>query len=178
MAYFRIARISAAWDRVESILIGILTLFSLLLSIYAVASRYIAPQYALDWTTEVIVYLITWAFLLAGSRALIDADHVRADLFTNSLPPSLNRYFTMFQNICALLFCIAIMVGGIKVVHLSVRFAERSDNSLSLPMWVYYLCLPVAFASISCRYAGRIFVAVRSIQQARTKHHSRISGSE
>jgi C4-dicarboxylate transporter DctQ subunit len=178
MTYLRIARISKAWARVESILIGMLTLSSLLLSIYAMASRYIAPQHALDWTTEVIVYLVTWAFLLAGSRALIDADHVRADLLTNFLPLSLNRYLTLFQNICAFLFCIAVMIGGIQVVLLSLRIAERSDSSLSLPMWVYYLCLPVAFASISGRYIGRIFVAIRSIQQAQMKHHSRISDSE
>lgn len=178
MAYLPIERIWSALERVESTLIGTLTLLSLLLSIYAMASRYIAPQYSLDWTTEVIVYLVTWAFLLAGSRALIDADHVRADLLTNFLPLNLKRYLTLLQNIFAFFFCIAVMIGGIKVVLFSLRLAERSDSSLSLPMWAYYLCLPIAFASISCRYVGRIFAAVRSIKQARTKHLQRISGSE
>jgi TRAP-type C4-dicarboxylate transport system permease small subunit len=155
----------AAWDRLEPKLIGLLTLASLLLSFYSMVSRYIAPQYALDWTTEVVVYLITWAFFLAGARAIEGADHVKADLISNLVPERFRKYLPLFQDACAILFCVAVTIGGIQVVELSLRLGERSDSSLQLPMWIFYLSVPVAFASISFRYAVRLAGTVRALRR-------------
>lgn len=161
----RLAQFIAIWDRVEVIVIGSLTLVSLLLSIYAIVSRYLAPQYALDWSGEVVVYLITWAFCLAGARAVMGADHVNADLLTNFLSQKWKYYFAVLQDSFAMVFCLAIMVGGIQVVRLALQLGEQSDSSIALPLWAYYLCLPVGLASISCRYAGRLLLSFRQIRQ-------------
>lgn len=169
MSNSTLSRLVAAWDRVEVNLIGTLTLLSLLLSIYAIVSRYLTPQFALDWPGEVVVYLITWAFFLAGARAVMDADHVKADLLTNFLSQKWEQYFNIGQDMAATLFCLALMFGGVQVVQLALQLGERSDSSLALPLWVYYLCLPVGLASISCRYAGRLLVSIRLIQQSRAR---------
>lgn len=155
------------WDRIEIIVIGTLTLLSLALSIFAIVSRYLTPQYALDWPGEMIVYLITWAFFLAGARAVMDSDHVRADLLTSFLSRRWTVYFGVLQDFCAMLFCMAVMVGGLQVVRFALQLGERSDSSLALPMWVYYLCLPIGLASISCRYAVRLYASIQLIRQSR-----------
>lgn len=160
-------RLIESWNRFEPVLIGALTLASLLLSFYSMVSRYIAPQYALDWTTEVVVYLITWAFLLAGARAIAGADHVKADLITSLIPTHFGKYLPVFQDACAMFFCIIITIGGIQVVDLSLRLNERSDSSLQLPMWIFYLSVPVAFVSIAFRYAVRLAESIRVLRQSR-----------
>ena len=152
------------WSRFEPVLIGALTLASLLLSFYSMVSRYFAPQYAMDWISEVVVYLITWAFFLAGARAITAGDHVKADLLTSLVPERFGKYLALFQDTCALLFCSAVVLGGIQVVELSLRLNERSDSSLQLPMWIFYLSVPVAFASISVRYVVRLFDSVRELR--------------
>ena len=162
----RFAKFLASYDRVELVVIGTLTLLSLLLSLFAIVSRYLTPQYALDWPGEMVVYLITWAFFLAGARAVLDSDHVKADLLTSLLSKKWTLYFAVLQDFCAMIFCLAVMVGGLQVVQFALRLGERSDSSLALPMWVYYLCLPVGLASISCRYAGRLYVSIQLIRQS------------
>lgn len=165
----RVAQLLASCDRIEVIVIGVLTLLSLMLSIYAIISRYLTPQYALDWPGEMVVYLITWAFFLAGARAVMDSDHVKADLLTNLLSRKWSLYFSVLQDFCAMLFCLAVMIGGLQVVRLALLLGERSDSSLALPMWVYYLCLPVGLASIFSRYSVRLFVSIRLIKQSRAQ---------
>ncbi len=118
-----------------------------------------------------VVYLITWAFLLAGARAVMDSDHVKADLLTTFLSRKWSLYFAVLQDLCAMLFCLAVMVGGIQVVQFAIQLGERSDSSLALPMWVYYLCLPIGLASISIRYAGRLFASMHLIQQQSRAEH-------
>lgn len=157
-----LARLAPIWDSFETAVIGMLTLVSLLISIYAIASRYLVPQYALDWPQELVVYLITWAFWLAGARAVMDADHVKADLLVTLLSAKWRRRLAILQDSCAMLFCLVVMLGGIQVVQLALQLGERSDSSLALPMWIYYSCLPVGFVSISARYAIRISSLMRS----------------
>ena len=115
------------------------------------------------------MYLITWAFFLAGARAVLDSDHVKADLLTSLLSKKWTLYFAVLQDFCAMLFCLAVMVGGLQVVQFALRLGERSDSSLALPMWVYYLCLPIGLASISCRYAGRLHASIQLIRKSRAE---------
>lgn len=151
----------AKWSTFESAAITALTLTSMLVAIYAIASRYFAPEYSLDWADEMVIYLTTWAIWLAGARAIMSADHVKSDFFVERLSPLWRQRLALLQDFGSFVFCLTVMVGGIQVVALALAFGERSDSSLATPLWVYYLCLPVGLASISIRYLERLVCGVR-----------------
>ena len=156
MNYSALKRISEYWCAVEKTLITSLTAASLLVSTYAMITRYLAPAFALDWADEAVIYLITWAIWLAGARAVMGADHIKADFAVKLLPCSWHRYIEMMQDFLAMTLCVVVMVGGIQVVQLSLMFGERSDSSLALPLWIYYLCLPFGLGVVAIRYACRL----------------------
>lgn len=149
-------RVMQAWFNVESFAITTLTIASMVVASYAMASRYFAPEHSLDWADEMVVYLITWAIWLAGARAVLGAGHVKSDFFVHKLPAKWRRRIEHLQDFGSCLFCLTVMVGGIQVVQLAVHFGERSDSSLAMPLWIYYLCLPLGLASISARYVERL----------------------
>lgn len=146
----------AKWSVIEVAIIAGLTLASMAISIFAIATRYFAPEYSLDWADEMVVYLITWAIWLAGARAILTSGHVQSDFIVEKLSPSWRLRLALLQDLGAALFCFTVMIGGIQVVRLALYFGERSESSLAMPLWIYYLCLPVGLASITIRYLEKL----------------------
>ena len=148
------------WNRLELAVVGTLAGIALVLSLYEMAMRYLAPRLAPDWSSELVVYLVIWSAFVAASL-LADANrHVRVDLFIRLLPPGMQRGLEIFNSAASLFFCVLLLWFGWQVVDLAQLLDERSSSSMRFPMWIYYLSLPVGAALMSLRFARRLFLLV------------------
>jgi C4-dicarboxylate transporter DctQ subunit len=150
------------WDRAEQTLAGLLGLAALMLALWQVVSRYFAPQEAISFAEEVIVYLVIWAIMIVSSQLVRVDGHVRPDLVLNVAPLRVKRWLEIFNSLAAILFCAALVWYGWKVFAIAWQIDERSASDLRFPMWLYYAALPAGGFLMLLRYIIRLAVLVAS----------------
>ena len=148
----------ALWNRLELMLVGTLAGIALLLAIYEMAVRYLAPSLSPDWSSELVVYLIIWSAFISASLLAERHRHVRADLFVRLLSVRAQRTLEIFNSAASLIFCILLVWFGWQVVELGQLLDERSASSMRFPMWLYYLALPTGAALMSIRFARKLYL--------------------
>jgi len=80
------------WDRIEETLVGLLGLIALVIGLWQVIGRYFAPERAISYAEEVIVYLVIWAIMFVSSQLVRRDGHVRSDVALRKLPPQVLRW--------------------------------------------------------------------------------------
>jgi C4-dicarboxylate transporter, DctQ subunit len=150
------------WDRAEQTLAGLLGLAALALALWQVVSRYFAPQEAISFAEEVIVYLMIWAIMIVSSQLVRVDGHVRPDLVLNVAPLRVKRWLEVFNSLAAILFCAALVWYGWKVFSIAWQIDERSASDLRFPMWLYYAALPAGGMLMLLRYVIRLAVLMAS----------------
>lgn len=153
-------------DWIEQAVIAILAGGTLLLATYSMASRYLLPAASLDWAFEIIIYVMGWVIFLAAARLISEDAHIRVDVLLANVGPRARRWLL----VASALFCIAVasllVWSGVLVVLDALRWGETSSSSLRLPMWLYYLCLPVGCSLMAVRLAAVVWSALRSASPA------------
>lgn len=150
------------WDRFESFVAALLAAIALVIFLYGMVARFAFPQLAPDWVLEVTIFLLIWAMLLSGSALAAQSRHVRADLIVSRFPRNIQLVLEAFGMVVATIFCAVLVVSGIEVVQFAIDFDERTLNSLRIPMFYYYACVPVAFTLIGLRFLQRFVSLVRT----------------
>ncbi|HYZ32510.1 MAG TPA: TRAP transporter small permease [Crenalkalicoccus sp.] len=145
------------WDRIERGLIGALGGLAMLVGMVQVIGRYVAPQHAISWAEEVIVYLIVWGVMIASSQLVRTDGHVRPDLVLRALRPGAQRWVEAANCVVALVFSAGLVWYGWEIVDSALLLEERSSTGLEFPMWIYYLALPAGGALMVVRYAIRLY---------------------
>lgn len=138
-----------ALDRVERALIALLAGGALLLACLAMLGRYVIPGLSLDWTFELIIFATIWATFLAGARSAGMGEHVNVDTLLALLPGPIRRALAIIACVCGILVGLFLLWSGTIVVEEALRWDERTTSSLRLPVWIYYLSLPVGAALIA-----------------------------
>jgi C4-dicarboxylate transporter DctQ subunit len=151
-----LARISAAWDRVERTLVGVLGASAMLIAAFQVFGRYIAPGVSINWAEEVIVYIAVWAVMIVASQLVRMDAQVRPDLVLRLLRPGVQRWFEMFNCLVAMAFTFGMLWYGWKVVGTAILLDQTSSSDLQFPLWIYYLALPTGGALMLGRYTIRL----------------------
>lgn len=151
-------RLERRWNSLERSLIGGCAALALVLEALAMSTRYLAPQWSLDWIEEAVIYLIVWGTWLAGSQLVGQGQHIHADLLLRCMPPPWLRAAQLAGAVLGLGFCLALSVGAWQVVHFAILSGERSEDSLALPLAWYYCSMALGAALMSGKYA---LVAVR-----------------
>lgn len=151
----------AALDRIERGVIAPLAAIALLLACNAMASRYLLPGLALDWTFEVIIFMVIWAVWLASARLITTGNHIRIDILLRALGPGGRRWLGLFAAVLGLGVAGLLVWSGYLVVTEAYSWDERTSSTLRLPLWIYYLCLPVGAASMFIRLIERVVFLLR-----------------
>ncbi len=152
-----LARLGHIWDRVESIVVGLLGAFALVIAVLQVFGRYIDPERAITWAEEVIVYVAVWAVMLVASDLVRTNGHVRPDLVLRLLRPQTQRWVEVFNCLVAIAFTAGMVWYGWDVVDTAVLLDQRSSSDLQFPIWIYYMALPVGGGLMLLRYCVRLF---------------------
>jgi C4-dicarboxylate transporter DctQ subunit len=151
-----LARIGAAWDRIERLLVGLLGACAMAIAAIQVFGRYIDPAAAITWAEEVIVYIAVWAVMIVASQLVRVDGHVRPDLVLRLLRPGVQRWFEMFNCLVAIAFTSGMVWYGWAVVSTAVLLDQRSSSDLQFPIWIYYTALPVGGGLMLLRYIIRL----------------------
>ncbi len=151
-----IRRVTAAWDWVEQIVVGLLGAFALVIAVLQVFGRYIDPANSITWAEEVIVYVAVWAVMLVASNLVGTDGHVRPDLVLRLLPAAAQRWVETFNCLVAIVFCFGMVWYGWEVVSTALLLDQTSSSDLQFPIWIYYLALPVGGGLMLIRYIVRL----------------------
>lgn len=149
------ARFLTILDRVEFWLIAIFSGSALVIACVAMAGRYLIPGLMLDWTFEVTIFATIWATFLAGARIAGLGEHVRVDTLLTHLPEGLRVWLAVLACVLGILVALFMLWSGWIVVEEAQRWDERTTSSLRLPLWVFYLSLPVGMALLALHLGVR-----------------------
>ncbi|MEZ5863084.1 MAG: TRAP transporter small permease [Geminicoccaceae bacterium] len=144
-----------ALDLVERALIAILAAAALGLACLAMVSRYVVPDLVLDWTFELTIFATIWATFIAGARLAGRGEHVRVDTLLGLLPATPRRVLVLLAGLAGLAMALFLVWSGWIVVEEAQRWDERTTSTLRLPLWGYYLSLPVGMALLAFHLAVR-----------------------
>jgi TRAP-type C4-dicarboxylate transport system permease small subunit len=137
----------------------LLVCFSLL--VFSVFARYVAVGMQIDWILEVVVFLIAWAVMLGVARIEKRAGHIRVDFVLHMFPTKGQRAAEFLSLIFALVVGVFFVYAGILVVQDAIKWDERTDSTLRIPFWYYYLTLSVSFTIHAIFILDRIIGLLR-----------------
>ncbi|SPF77942.1 TRAP transporter small permease [Pseudoprimorskyibacter insulae] len=116
------------------------------LSVFGVVERYLIPGSGTDWLMEVVVFSIIWAVLLSVARIEHRRAHIRMDIVWRTFGDKGKTYSEYAVLLLGLMFSVILVYSGWLVVQDAIMWDERTDSSLRLPYWIYYLSLASAFS--------------------------------
>lgn len=119
--------------------------------------RYFVPSLGSGWGDEVMVYLLIWAIMIAGSELARTDGHVRPDLVLRLMGPQTQRVAEVLNCLVAIVFTAGMAWYGWQIVDTAMLLDERSFSGLDFPMWIYDLSLPVGSVLLLLRYTIRLF---------------------
>jgi TRAP-type C4-dicarboxylate transport system permease small subunit len=134
---------------------AVMGLVALLLSCNAIIGRYLFPRVALDWTSEVVVFLVIWSLLISLAGLTHRNAHIVVDLFILKFPKNTRRFASFFALILGFAVTAVLIWSGILVMEEAIRWGETTASTLQIPLWIYYLSLPVAFSTNFLFLIGR-----------------------
>jgi len=113
---------------------------------FNVAARYLAPSLQPNWVFEVCVFLLVWAILLGVARIEKRAQHIRVDFLYNLFGPKGQLASEAFGLVFASVVAMFFIYSGWIVVQDAMVWDERTESTLRLPFWLFYLALSTSFA--------------------------------
>lgn len=122
-----------------------------------VVLRYFFPRYLTDYGLELTVYFTVWAIFLAGAPLVREGRHIRADILLHLLPPGAQRVLEILSLIVALVFVLVMSWFGWGMIQNSLSLGEKSESSLKLPLYIYYMSLPVGMTLMIAPILKRLY---------------------
>ncbi len=130
--------------------LGLLVTAVVVCALIEVLSRYVL-RYSLFFSEEISRFLFIWIVFLGGSIGVKRASHFKLDVLIRLLGTGSERWFELVRDLAIALFSVCLLLGGIRVVRLSLMTMAPTTN---LPMGYVYMIVP-ASAGLSLYYAAR-----------------------
>ncbi|MBR3118484.1 TRAP transporter small permease [Oceanobacillus profundus] len=128
----------------EELLLGLSMLSFVFIMGLQVFMRYVMNN-SLAWPEELSRYIFIWFTFIGVSYAVKNNSHLRVDIILNYLPKKLARFFELIGDIFFFAFSIVVLIAGINVFNTFLGTMQTSP-SLSIPLAIVYLSVPVGFA--------------------------------
>lgn len=116
------------------------------LSVFGLIERYAISGSGTDWIYEVVVFGLVWAILLSVARIEHRRAHIRMDIVWRRFSHNAKVRAELIVLLLGLAFSVFLVLSGWQVVKDAMLWNERTDSSLRLPFWVYYISLSTSFS--------------------------------
>ncbi len=146
-------------DKAQDYISAILLIATSLLVFIQVISRYFF-NHSISWSEEIALLMIVWFIFIGCSVAARQGAHVSMDVLENILSKKATKYLSVIVNIISFAFCGIIVYAGIGMVQKAINLNSMA-TSISMPLWVAYLSVPVGMVLMGIQY---IFNIVESVQ--------------
>lgn len=160
------------------VLSALMGLAAVVLTCLEAGIRYFAPHLAVDWGTEVIIYLLVWAVFLTAAQTALEDRHVAATLVVDLMPRPLRSAAFLGAILIGLGFGAVLLIYGWRVVEFSARLNITGDSSLRFPLAWYYMILPVAGGLLCLGYLIRLWRFVVEADARVPRKHDAMDGSD
>ena len=115
---------------------------------------------SISWTVDVTEYSLPLATLLAAPWLLHRNEHVRLDLFSNTLSERWRIRMERFGALVAALVCVALAWYGVQAMLNARSMGSLVMKDLVFPEWWLFAPLPVLFGLLAVESLRRL-VALR-----------------
>lgn len=146
-------------EHLEEVLGAILLGAMACLAFANVVARYIL-HLPLAFTEELEVNGLVWLTLFGTSAAFRRGRHLRMLFVQDRIPEKARKWLNFFLSLIAVALFVCLGYLGYKQL-LDERFLEITSESLSVPQWLYTLCIPVGCAMISFRILQAAIKGIR-----------------
>jgi C4-dicarboxylate transporter DctQ subunit len=161
-------------DHLEEWLIAFLMGAATLLIFVAVVHRYAAGAHYppalqfvqdfllrinLGWAQELCIYMFIWMAKFGAAYGVRHGTHVGVDTLVRTLPPAQARWLTIIGLVGGIVFTVVVgTMGAVLVWDDGMKYAlfhalgrnvddlteGATTPDLELPVWIEYMCIPVA----------------------------------
>lgn len=127
-------------DKILGVILEVLMVIMVLVVILQVLARY-AIKIPIPWTEESARYMLAYMTFVGSAIALREGKHIVVHFLYERLPSGYKRSFDLLFHVLILLFLLAILWGGLKLIE-----GAWDVPTASMPwftMGQIYLILPV-----------------------------------
>jgi TRAP-type C4-dicarboxylate transport system permease small subunit len=91
-----------------------------------------------DWQDEVAVFLLVGAIFFCGAYVQSHRGHVGIEAIASLLPPTLNRWRILFNDLVSLAFCSFFSWKSWALLMEAVHEGQTTSSSWASPLWIPY----------------------------------------
>ncbi|MDA3919440.1 MAG: TRAP transporter small permease [Salinisphaera sp.] len=170
------SRLCAFWARssvvlagCENGLVGALIVFAAVMICAQIIARTLFG-YSFTWAEEAVRYAIVWLVFVGSAIAVRKDAHISIDVLQNILPEALVRTLSIVVAAVGVFTSLLLLWYGVDLVATMAKFGQKSP-ALQVPMYWFYLSIPVSAALMSIRFAERLVTLVTSRTQLEAPVH-------
>ncbi|SEO17231.1 TRAP-type C4-dicarboxylate transport system, small permease component [Salinihabitans flavidus] len=126
----------------------------------AVIQRYVFNR-PIQWSDEVIGYLLVAMVMLGTAEAFRRGDHISIDLVSTRLSPPIARIQRLFSNLSVIAFALILGVSIWDSITFAYSFGSYSVGYVEIETWIPQVPIVVGAILLGAMAALRLFATLR-----------------
>ena len=118
------------------------------------------PDYihlSLTWAEEVARYCFLWSAFFGSAYGFRKGIHISVTMLLERFPPKLAKAFVIFIHTLNSIFLAFMTYAGAMVCYDNYLLGYMSEALHNVPLWIFLLCLPLAFFGATYRSIEKIY---------------------
>lgn len=145
-------RLASAIARAETAILALLVSGMVLLAAAQILLRNILHT-GFQWADTLLGMGLLWLTMLGALAATGDRRHIVIDLVGHFCPPRFRAAAARVTSLFAAAVCGLLTAAAAQYCRFQREM--ETDLILNIPLWIYYLIIPVAFGLMSLRFLGQ-----------------------
>jgi C4-dicarboxylate transporter DctQ subunit len=150
--------ITDAIEKVEKFVLVVLFTEVIIVGFMQVLFRFVLKA-SLPWSEELLRFSFIWLTYFASSLGIMKGTHASVDVLIDRFPRMAYNITKLVIELLTLLFCGTIFGFGLQVISMQIARSQLSP-AMSLPMWVPYGGLLIAFGFMVIQSISRVANAI------------------
>ncbi len=130
---------------------------------------------SITWASDLTNYFFIWSTFFGAAYCFKKDAHISVTILMERLPAPLMKFLMILSHILVIIYLSAVAYYGYKFLLLEIMLQEVSINliipqiswlgmssSWSIPMWIIYLVIPIAFASAALRVFEKLIEIIKT----------------
>ena len=128
--------------RVDHLAAALLLFVMALIAFVNVLSRYFF-HFSLAATEEITINLFVWLTVVGSGIAFERGAQLGMTTLFNVFPPKMKKIVSIISSSLSALLFLLVNIFVIQAIYDEITFFHATSGALGLPIWIYYLGVPV-----------------------------------
>lgn len=120
-------------------------------------SSFYPSVHSLAWGEEVSSYCFIWSALFGSAYGFRKGVHISVMVLVERFPPKWAKASVLLSHILSALFLAFMAWAGFVTCELYYDLGRYSEALHEVPLWIFLLCLPLAFIGATYRIVEKIY---------------------